>query len=367
MSNKKVLAFYLPQFHTFKENDEWWGKGFTEWTNTTKAKPLFPAHNQPRTPYNNNYYDLSKKENIIWQMNLANKYGLYGFCFYHYWFNGKVLMEKPLRIMRELDERLPYCFCWANEPWTRAWDGKDKEVLMPQYYGGEKEWSQHFDYLMDFFSDEKYIKIDNKPVLLLYQAQSINNCEKMIAYMDEMCVQKGFSGIYIIEERNTFQSVKYCKNSAAIVDFEPMYTMKYGRSIGLRAIDKLKATIFNRKYCSNMLIYSYDKVWQSIIRRAKNEKSECKKYLGAFVDWDNFARKGKNGIMFYGTSPEKFGKYLKKLITECKNENGDYIFINAWNEWAEGTYLEPDTKWSYDYLKQMSLAINTDRMSEDNK
>ena len=146
MEEEKILAFYLPQFHCFKENDEWWGKGFTEWTNVKKAEKLFDNHNQPRVPYEDNYYNLLEVGVLEKQMQLAQEYGVYGFCYYHYWFNGKLLMEKPLERMMKLKKKLPYCFCWANEPWTRAWDGKTGEVIMPQVYGAETEWEEHFLY-----------------------------------------------------------------------------------------------------------------------------------------------------------------------------------------------------------------------------
>lgn len=353
----KLLAFYLPQFHTFPENDKWWGKGFTEWTNTKKAMPLFPKHYQPRTPLNNNYYDLTKKESMLWQMELAKKYGIYGFCYYHYWFNGKLLMEKPIELMRSIEGRIPYCFCWANEPWTRAWDGKTKEVLMPQVYGGEKEWKEHYNYLSRFFCDDKYIKIDGKPVIVLYKTQSIDDCEKMISFWNEECIKSGFKGIYVIEERNAFQKSKCCINSDAILDFEPMFTVKYGRSIPLRIIDKLKTKMFNARYDNQMLIYSYDHVWKALIKRAKTETLKEKKYLGAFVDWDNSARKKKNSLLFYGATPSKFEKYLKELVDLSVQAGSELIFINAWNEWAEGTYLEPDKKWGYEYLEAVENSL----------
>ena len=147
----KVVAFYLPQFHTIPENDEWWGKGFTEWVNVKKAKPIFKGHRQPRVPLNDNYYDLSQTETIRWQADLANKYGVYGFCFYHYWFDGKLLLEKPAELLLEhKDIPLRFCFSWANEPWARTWDGKQHQILMPQSYGEKKDWQRHFDYLLPF-------------------------------------------------------------------------------------------------------------------------------------------------------------------------------------------------------------------------
>ena len=155
MKKPKVIAFYLPQFHAIPENDEWWGKGFTEWVNTKKAKPLFEGHQQPKTPLNDNYYCLLDAETQEWQAELAEKYGVYGFCYYHYWFNGKMLLEKPMEnMLNNKNIKLPFCISWANEPWARTWDGKNKEVLMSQVYGEEKEWKEHFEFHAKCFLDD---------------------------------------------------------------------------------------------------------------------------------------------------------------------------------------------------------------------
>ena len=159
----KIIAFYLPQFHNIPENDEWWGDGFTEWVNVKKAKPLFDGHVQPKEPLNDNYYNLLDDNIKIWQAKIAKEYGVYGFCYYHYWFNGKLLLEKPMEQMlnnKKID--IPFCISWANEPWTKAWVN-EKKVLIPQSYGGVNEWKEHFDYLLPFFKDERYIKVHNKP------------------------------------------------------------------------------------------------------------------------------------------------------------------------------------------------------------
>lgn len=176
----KLIAFHLPQYHTFPENDQWWGKGFTEWTNTRKAVPLYKGHYQPRTPLNKNYYQLDRLDDILWQMDLAKKYNVYGFCYYHYWFNGKLLLNKPLELLRDYNgDKLPYFFCWANEPWTRAWEGNTKKVLMPQEYGNQPEWEEHFQYLLTFFRDSAYMKKENMPLLVLYRTNNIPNCDEM--------------------------------------------------------------------------------------------------------------------------------------------------------------------------------------------
>ena len=167
MAKPHIIAFYLPQFHTIPENDEWWGKDFTEWTNVKKTKPLFLSHNQPRVPLDKNYYDLMNPATFLWQTELAKKYNVDGFCFYHYWFDGKLLLEKPLEMwLKHPEFDRAFCFSWANEPWTRSWDGLNKNILMPQNYNGEKDIIAHFNYMLPFFNDSRYIKIDNKPVFV---------------------------------------------------------------------------------------------------------------------------------------------------------------------------------------------------------
>lgn len=166
-----IWALNLPQFYETKENNEWWGKGFTEWTNVKKAKPLFPGHEQPMEPLNDFYYDLSKKETIKWQAELAKKYSVSGFVYYHYWYDGRHLLEKPCEVLRDTpDIDIQYCFCWANHSWTRAWNGKNQDVMVQQVYGTEKEWENHLQYLLTFFRDKRYLKFDNMPVLFIYNA-----------------------------------------------------------------------------------------------------------------------------------------------------------------------------------------------------
>lgn len=353
----KILAFHLPQFHAIPENDEWWGKGFTDWVNVKKAKPLYLGHNQPRVPQDGGYYDLLEESAIRWQMDLAREYGIYGFCYYHYWFNGKLLLEKPLERMRQMEDRLPYCFCWANEPWARTWDGQANHVLMPQYYGGEAEWESHFAYLLPFFEDEAYIKVDGKPVLVLYRTNDIPNCEEMIAYFDRRGKESGFTGIYLVEEKNSFQEGMHCTNADAVLNFEPMYTLRHTRTTAERIRDKLYGFLFNLFTGNQLLVYSYDHAWKKILSRDYVSKDGKKEFRGGFIDWDNTPRKGRKGMVIRGASPEKFGKYLKKQLEYARSENSEFIFLNAWNEWGEGTYLEPDKKYGRGYLEQICHLI----------
>ena len=347
----KIIALHLPQYHAIPENDEWWGKGFTEWVNVKKARPLFQKHNQPRVPLNENYYNMLDPAAFQEQMRLAREYGVYGFCYYHYWFDGKLLLEKPLEMMLQMEDRLPYCLCWANEPWTRAWDGQAKTVIMPQRYGAEAEWEEHFNYLLPFFRDSSYICVDGKPVFVLYRTNDIPNCEEMIAYFNKRCMECGFAGIYLVEEKNGFQDTLCCKNADAILNFEPMYTLKYGRSLPGRALDKFLNKLFNWRTGNHMLIYRYDNIWKRILNRKVSPPSGKKEYRGGFIDWDNSPRKGNRGLAVLGATPAKFEKNLGKQMRHAQEEGTEFVFLNAWNEWGEGTYLEPDTHNGYSYLE----------------
>ncbi|MGL5434755.1 MAG: glycosyltransferase WbsX family protein [Lachnospiraceae bacterium] len=359
----KILAFNLPQYHTFPENDEWWGKGFTEWVNVKEAKTMFEGHNQPRIPLNGNYYDLSEYETRKWQAELAQKYCVYGFCYYHYWFDGKLLMEKPLEaLLLEKDIRLLFCLCWANEPWTRAWDGSAHDVIMPQYYGSEENWKAHIEYLMPFFKDDRYIKVDGAPLFVLYRTNNINNCDAMIKYWNKSCQDNGFKGIYIVEENNVFQTGACCAGSRGILDFEPAHVRTVGRKKGLLRIldiwdNHIVKDLVKRPYYR----FSYRLYWSEILKRAKKETNRSngiKHYFGAFVDWDNTSRRAVNGLVCDGANPNDFYKYFKQLVEYAQKSNSEFIFVNAWNEWAEGAYLEPDEKNRYGYLEAIRDVMN---------
>lgn len=356
-TDAKIIAFHLPQFHAIPENDEWWGKGFTEWVNVKKAQPLYLGHNQPRVPQNNDYYNMLDEAVFCRQFAQAREYGVHGFCYYHYWFNGKLLLEKPLEKMLKMEDKLPYFFCWANEPWARTWDGKANEVLMPQYYGGEKEWEEHFQYLLPFFADPFYMKKDGKPILVLYRTNDIPDCEAMITYLNKRCKENGFEGLYLIEEKNSFQQEQHCSNANAILNFEPMCTLSNYRTFCGKVIDKVRKHLFNRKMDNQMLVYSYDAVWKRILARKTVSTSGRKEYRGAFVDWDNTPRKGKKGLVCLGANPHKFAGYMKKLVQLVRKEGSEFIFINAWNEWGEGTYLEPDETNGFAFLEAIRDAL----------
>lgn len=370
----KIIAFYLPQFHNIPENDEWWGDGFTEWVNVKKAKPIFEGHNQPRVPLNNNYYNLLDDDVKIWQADLAKKYGIYGFCYYHYWFDGKLLLEKPMEQMlanSKID--IPFCICWANEPWTRAWVG-ETETLIPQKYGNKKEWKAHFDYLLPFFKDNRYIYDEGKPLIIIYKPEIIECLNDMLDYWNELAKENGLSGL-----KFGYQSIgmdlvpKSQRNDSRFdfdIEFQPSYAFTKLNENNHAVLRKIKYKISNilEKYTGKTLRFfgsgriqslnrvDYDKAWKTIL----NTMPESNKNVpGAFVDWDNTPRHGKRGRVYIGKSPEKFEAYLSEQIRRAKNiYHKDMVFMYAWNEWAEGGYLEPDEENGYSYLEAIKKALD---------
>lgn len=382
----KIIAFYLPQFHEIPENNEWWGEGFTEWTNVKKAKPLFEGHYQPRIPLNNNYYNLLDNNTLRWQVNLAKEYGISGFCFYHYWFDGHMLLEKPVEnYLSDKSLDLPFCICWANEDWTNAWSGKSDKVLITQNYGNADEWERHFNYLLPFLKDDRYIKIDNKPLLIIYRPEIIPCLEEMIDNFRELAVKSGLNGLSIAYQHVHFDLIPDADQSMFDynIEYQPSYALaSYSEQMGNKHVFSTKAkkllkAILNKIPYGNVLqkLYTkirrsmgqvirlqYNEIWDKVIeRKPKDEK--C--IPGAFVDWDNTPRKGNYGLVFQGATPSIFKDYLKKQIIRAKSiYKKDYIFLFAWNEWAEGGYLEPDEKYGYGYLNAIKEAlIETDEFS----
>lgn len=357
----KIIAYHLPQFHEIEENNRWWGKGFTEWTNTKKSKPLYKGHNQPREPLDENYYNLLDKKTMEWQQKISTENGVYGFCYYHYWFNGSKILEKPVEnLLNWKDIKQNFCFCWANHDWKKTWNGT-QEMLMKQEYGQKKEWKEHFEYLVKFFKDERYIKLQNKPLFVLYRAKDIIDCDEMISFWNELALENGFAGIYIVESLNVKNETSILKNSIGVTLREPNYSM-VNLNIIQKVINKLK-----REYLSIPTKYDYEKLCKSSLKLSKKFKaSEKALFLGSFVGWDNTPRHSIRGRVAEKSTPEKFKKYLSKQIklSEELKQKDKIIFLNAWNEWAEGMYLEPDKKIGFGFLKALKEALNQKKESK---
>lgn len=363
----KVLAIYLPQFHSIPENDKWWGIGFTEWTNVKRGKSFYPGHYQPRIPYHKNYYDLSDPSVLEKHIQMARDAKIAGFAFYHYYFTGKKLIEKPIENYRDHSkENFPYCLIWANQSWARTWyrANGEKEMLLEQVYGEEKEWREQFEYLYSFFEDERYIKIDNKPLYVIYLPQDIKKGKEMFELWNALAKEKGFDGLYLVA-MNTGWGLDRTQNLYdAYMNFEPIQTicndMSYRRQLQqikrehVEKVHREKCNLTNRLFAQNAYTYSY---LCKQIEQGYGVESMKKTYLGAFPGWDNSARKDEDSWIIRNSTPKRFGKHVERMLRCSEKLGNEYLFINAWNEWSEGAYLEPDERYGYAYLEELKRSI----------
>ena len=360
----KILAYYLPAFHEIPENNEWYGKGFTEWDNTKKGCPKFKHHYQPRIPENNNYYDLTNLDTLRWQSKIARENKIDGFCFYHYWFNGRLILEKPsYLLLQNKDIDIDFCFAWANEPWRKTWhEGVgDSEMLIDQEYSDPQDWVNHYNYFREFFLDDRYIKVNNKPLLLIYRLSSIPDFKNKLEIFDEMAKKDGFSGIQIV---NMLTSDMDLQNESIYqnVDFEPIRTMHTHEAYAFSCW-RIKRMLYNKLVYHNNLskrifdTINYKKFYKAIVKHQFKRRENY--YHSCFVDWDNTPRKGNRGVIMKGASPRIFEHSFKKIYESCTNSNDEakLIFIFAWNEWGEGGYLEPDEKFGDGYLQAIRRTV----------
>lgn len=357
MHKIKTIAMYLPQFHEVSENSQWWGEGYTEWTAVRNAERLFEGHYQPREPLGDNYYDLMNKSIFEWQAGLASEYGVDGFCFYHYYFkDGRKILEKPAEnLLTWKDINMPFCFCWANETWARTWskvggsniwsdkfersnEGENPNgILLQQSYGRERAWQEHFMYLLPFFKDSRYIRIDGVPLFLIYKPQDISCLAEMMSYWKFLAKENGLKDIYCIG-MNTTQKLY---GLDAVLYHGPAMYWKEGM-----AEKKVKWWVRGDK-----MYIDYEDMWRYAVSAKKIPG--CRTYYNAFTDYDDTPRRGSRGCMCSNASVEVFEKYLYLLMKKNQAAGNEYVFINAFNEWGEGMYLEPDKKNGYQYLEAL--------------
>lgn len=383
----KVIALYLPQYHNVPENDVWWGKGYTEWTSLKRGRKYVEGQYQPRVPLNENYYDLTDIKVMKWQVDIAKQYGIYGFCVYHYWFNGHLILEKPMEQFlshKEID--FPFFFCWANERWTTIWEGaKEPKVLIEQDYSKKVDVIEHFRYFQPFFLDKRYMKIDNKPIVNILNPITIPYKDLYYLYSkwNEMAKEIGFDGIYFLYQSEvslTCMDDKYrdlfekgIEYQPALIDYtgDPQTVRKQYKKSFLKhwianripAIKFMHSWITDKRNSAiekddqNLLsVLDYDDEWNKILSIQHKNFDEF--IPGGFVDWDNTPRRGKKGKVILGASPEKFKQYFGALIDKAKSVyKTDMVVLFAWNEWSEGGYMEPDEKWKYGYLEAIKSEL----------
>lgn len=354
----RAIAFYLPQFHPIAENDEWWGKGFTEWTNVTKARPLFPGHHQPHLPADLGFYDLRLPEARAAQAALARRYGIHGFCYYHYWFNGRRVIERPFEeVLRSGQPDLPFCLCWANENWTRVWDGSSRHVLLEQKYGAEDDLA-HIRSLIPAFKSPRYIRVHGKPLFLVYRTGLLPDPTATAKRWRRAVEEAGLPGLYLVRvESHGDEHDPLSIGFDAAVEFAPFNGLQ--RKLFRKPSQRLLARLgLYPRETQRHDFYDYAEVAQVMMQRPM---PDFPRFHCVTPGWDNTARREKNGTVLLGARPEVYERWLGHAAGRTRERfHGDerLCFVNAWNEWAEGNHLEPDRRWQHAYLEATQRALS---------
>lgn len=340
MEKTRLIAFYLTQFHPTKENDTWWGKGFTEWTNVTKAKPLFEGHYQPHLPTDFGFYDLRVKETRHDQIKVAKEYGIDGFCYHYYWFSGERILNRPLdEMLGDPESNMPFCLCWANENWTRRWDAAEHEVLMGQNYAPDDDLN-FIKSLIPYFSDARYIRLDGAPFLVVYCPQHLPYAKKTVSVWRKYCEEVGVGKIHICAALTHGNEDYASFGFDSGVEFPPHNLKSPSVSHSIDFYQAFKGSVMK-----------FESVAQSFLDRTYRNQNIFK---GVFPSWDNTARRHDRALIILNGTPENYEYWLKETIKKTVRdfpEQERFIFINAWNEWAEGCHLEPDRKHQRGFLE----------------
>jgi lipopolysaccharide biosynthesis protein len=346
-SRPKLIAFYLPQYHPIPENDAWWGKGFTEWTNVVNAKPLFRGHHQPNLPADLGFYDLRLAETREAQADLAAQHGIHGFCYYHYWFRGRRLLERPFNdVLASGRPHFPFCLCWANENWTRRWDGLEREVLIEQTYSDQDDIS-HIRWLLGAFADHRYIRVEGKPLFLVYRAGDLPNAARTAETWRTEALRAGIGDIFLCSVATVFKgspSDPRLIGFDAAVEFQPAAYEFPRRPLIARAWKRLA-----RGVSGHVKLKYADLVDQAL----RTKQPPYLWFRCVLPSWDNTPRRKTNALIIEGSSPKKYGEWLEATIEQSPHlASGEkLVFVNAWNEWAEGNHLEPSQRWGRAFLE----------------
>lgn len=347
----RFIAYYLPQFHSIPENDLWWGKGFTEWTNVTKALPRYVGHFQPRLPADLGFYDASTAKTLEAQAELARLGGIYGFCIHDYWFGGRKVLEAPVRVLLENPQiKINFCLCWANESWSRRWDGLENELLLKQDHSPEDD-IRYAESILPALRDERYIRIDGRPLILIYRAGIMPDPKATVARWREYFISKGVGEPFVVMCQTFGDNDPRPYGMDAAAEFPP-------HKVGWQLPDQSRyLKLFEAT--SQVHVRSYDDM---IATEIAERPTEYRVFPGVCPSWDNEARKPNRGQSFLGSTPQKYARWLRNAAQETLSEATPperVVFINAWNEWAEGAYLEPDRHFGFAYLAETRRVLDS--------
>lgn len=347
MSNSlaRLIALYLPQFHPIPENDEWWGKGFTEWTNTAKAKPLFDGHYQPHVPADLGFYDLRVPETRAAQAEIAKRYGIEAFCYYHYWFAGRRIIERPFNeVLASGEPDFPFCLCWANQTWSGIWHGAPNKILIEQTYPGFDDHRAHFETLLPAFRDQRYVKVDGKPLFLIYRPKELPNILEFTRLWRELAQKAGLEGLHLVGTQNIEYPAELGLDATVSLNFPVRRPWASKR----KPIQWLRAKYYEKT--GKPTIYRYKDVIADLWPRGSENMHD---YPYLIPNWDNTPRSGATGLVFHESTPELFRVHVRQIIDRVQSRPREHnlVFIKSWNEWAEGNHLEPDIKFGHRYLE----------------
>jgi lipopolysaccharide biosynthesis protein len=352
----KAIAFYLPQFHPIPENDRWWGKGFTEWANVAKAKPLFTGHHQPILPGDLGFYDLRLPESREAQADLAQEHGIHGFCYWHYWFNGEQLLDRPIREILELKKPdFPFCLAWANESWSRTWLGDDKEVLISQTYSPEDD-KKHAEWLCKAFNDPRYIRINGRPLFLVYKPSALPDARATCEVIREISEKNGCGNPYLVginahSRIVDMRDLGFDSTEDHMPQFGALPRVFADGHSWVRFAKNLKLGIPN----GGLKVYDYEES----VEMMERGRPKFPNHPAVFVGWDNTARRANRAIVLINNTPDAVARHVRRAVESLDDRPDEerFLFINAWNEWAEGMILEPDRKHGLKYLEAIKSVL----------
>lgn len=350
----RVLAYYLPQFHPTIENDEWWGAGFTEWRNVVKARPLFPGHVQPHLPGTLGFYDLRVPETRQAQADLAQQFGVEAFCYWHYWFAGRRILERPFEEMLASGEpNHSFCLAWANQTWAGTWHGADRRILIEQTYPGPEDDKAHFAHILPAFRDPRYFRVNGKPLFYIFCPQDLPDPKAFAQRWRDMAEKAGLGGIYLVAEMSDLTGSGPKAQTPDVYGFDAAVYVRLPAEITPFSRFKMRC---GRRLLKWPEIYNYSDTLPPLPANlsSRNDIFPC-----VYPNWDHSPRTGRRGVVVNGAHPEKFGRHMREAVSRLNSKPAQeqLLFVKSWNEWAEGNYLEPDLEFGNSFLQALCQEI----------